>query len=360
ALRTISAAQAHKVHQTPMTSTSIADNAPTPTNSSSQATIFPNSSQDVDGLKTQQQHAQQQGNQAPFKPETISDNVPNAMFDANTMEAIRIFLAFAAHKSFTVFQMDVKTAFLHGTFKEDVYVCQPEGFMDVDHPSHVFKLKKDLYGSKQAPRTWYDELSTFLLHNHFFKGTTDPTLFIRRFDDDILVVQVYVDDIIFGSTHPSLGLDLQRKKNAHFSSTTGSSHLLGLESCHTNIQSFECSREVLRKMMGIVSTEMELVLEQSQQGSSHEVSVSSEGVEELKRIVKIKGEKKEALHTTLVRYRDQTMALQPHSSGVKIQDLMLNQQRYIQDESLFYQSLSQISDIQALPQKNMFNKIVGQ
>ncbi|GJV89593.1 retrovirus-related pol polyprotein from transposon TNT 1-94 [Tanacetum coccineum] len=118
------------------------------------------------------------------------------------MEAIRIFLAYAAHKSFTVFQMDVKTAFLHGTLKEDVYVCQPEGFIDADHPSHVYKLKKALYGLKQAPRAWYDELSTFLLQNHFFKGTIDPTLFIRRFDDDILVVQVYVDDIIFGSTHP--------------------------------------------------------------------------------------------------------------------------------------------------------------
>ncbi|GJT07591.1 retrovirus-related pol polyprotein from transposon TNT 1-94 [Tanacetum coccineum] len=117
------------------------------------------------------------------------------------MEAIRIFLAYAAHKSFTVFQMDVKTAFLHGTLKEDVYVCQPEGFIDADHPSHVYKLKKALYGLKQAPRAWYDELSTFLLQNHFFKGTIDPTLFIRRFDDDILVVQVYVDDIIFGSTN---------------------------------------------------------------------------------------------------------------------------------------------------------------
>ncbi|GJX81682.1 retrovirus-related pol polyprotein from transposon TNT 1-94 [Tanacetum coccineum] len=118
------------------------------------------------------------------------------------MEAIRIFLAYAAHKSFIVFQMDVKTAFLHGTLKEDVYVCQPEGFIDVDHPSHVYKLKKALYGLKQAPRAWYDELSRFLLQNHFFKGTINPTLFIRRFDDDILVVQVYVDDIIFGSTHP--------------------------------------------------------------------------------------------------------------------------------------------------------------
>nr|GEY19954.1 copia protein [Tanacetum cinerariifolium] len=98
--------------------------------------------------------------------------------------------------------MDVKTAFLHGSLKEDVYVCQPEGFIDADHPSHVYKLKKALYGLKQAPRAWYDELSTFLLLNNFFKGTIDLTLFIRRFHDDILVVQVYVDDIIFGSTHP--------------------------------------------------------------------------------------------------------------------------------------------------------------
>ncbi|GJR04480.1 retrovirus-related pol polyprotein from transposon TNT 1-94 [Tanacetum coccineum] len=118
------------------------------------------------------------------------------------MEAIRIFLAYAAHKSFTVFQMDMKTAFLHGMLKDDVYVCLPEGFIDADHPSHVYKSKKALYGLKKAPRAWYEELSTFLLHNQFFKGTIDPTLFIRRFDDDILVVHVYVDDIIFGSTHP--------------------------------------------------------------------------------------------------------------------------------------------------------------
>nr|GEX61940.1 retrovirus-related Pol polyprotein from transposon TNT 1-94 [Tanacetum cinerariifolium] len=103
------------------------------------------------------------------------------------MEAIRIFLAYAIHKSFIVFEMDVKTAFLHGSLKEDVYMCQPEGFIDADHPSHVYKLKKALYRLKQAPRTWYDELSKFLLQNHFFKGTLDPTLFIRRFEDDILV-----------------------------------------------------------------------------------------------------------------------------------------------------------------------------
>nr|GEU89442.1 copia protein [Tanacetum cinerariifolium] len=105
------------------------------------------------------------------------------------MEAIRIFLAYVAHKSFSVFQMDVKTAFLHGSLKEDMYVCQPEGFIDADHPSHVYKLKKALYGLKQAPRAWYDELSTFLLHNHFFKGTIDMALFIRHFYDDALLAK---------------------------------------------------------------------------------------------------------------------------------------------------------------------------
>nr|GEZ43149.1 retrovirus-related Pol polyprotein from transposon TNT 1-94 [Tanacetum cinerariifolium] len=135
-------------------------------------------------------------------PLTLKWLFKNKHDEEQTVIRNKIFLAYDAHKSFTMFQMDVKTAFLHATLKEDVHVCQPKGFIDADHPSHVFKLKKALYGLKQAPRAWYDELSTFLLQNHFFKGTTDPTLFIRRFVDDILVVQVYADAIIFGSTHP--------------------------------------------------------------------------------------------------------------------------------------------------------------
>ncbi|GJQ92307.1 retrovirus-related pol polyprotein from transposon TNT 1-94 [Tanacetum coccineum] len=120
-------------------------------------------------------------------------NFEESFTPVTRMEAIRIFWAYAAHKSFIVFQMDVKTAFLHGTLKEDVYVCQLEGFIDVDHPSHVYKLKKALYGPKQASRAWYDELSKYLLQNHFFKGNIEPTLFIRRFDNDIRVVQYGMD-----------------------------------------------------------------------------------------------------------------------------------------------------------------------
>nr|GEV78588.1 hypothetical protein [Tanacetum cinerariifolium] len=98
------------------------------------------------------------------------------------MEAIRIFLAYVAHKGFTMYQMDVKTAFLHGSLREYMYVCQPEGFFDADHPSHVYKLKKALCGLKQASRSWYNELSTFLLQNRFSKGTIDPTfgIFINQ------------------------------------------------------------------------------------------------------------------------------------------------------------------------------------
>nr|GEZ23331.1 hypothetical protein [Tanacetum cinerariifolium] len=311
AQRTIPAAQAQQVHQTSTTSTSIAETAPTPSNS-------------------------QQGNQAHLQSTTVADNVSNAMFDANTFvhtfatpstsaaessssqyvdpsnmhmfyqpylyefqwnknhpleqlirEPSRLVLtknqlrsdgdmcmyaltvssmkpknvkeamtdlawiesmqeellqfkrldegidfeeSFASvarmegfidagHKSFTVFQMDVKTTFLHGTLKKDVYICQPEGFIDADHPSHVYKLKKALYRLKQAPRAWYDELSMFLLHNHFFKGTIDPTLFIWRFDNDTLV------DSGFKLTG-FLDADYAGCKDT-FKSTSGGAQLLG-------------------------------------------------------------------------------------------------------------------------------------
>ncbi|GJY42862.1 retrovirus-related pol polyprotein from transposon TNT 1-94 [Tanacetum coccineum] len=103
-----------------------------------------------------------------------------------------------------VYQMDVKTAFLNGNLREEVYVSQPDGFVDPNNPNHVYKLKKALYGLKQAPRTWYDMLSSFLISQDFSKGLVDPTLFIRKEGKELLLVQVYVDDIIFAASTPEL------------------------------------------------------------------------------------------------------------------------------------------------------------
>nr|GEY85654.1 retrovirus-related Pol polyprotein from transposon TNT 1-94 [Tanacetum cinerariifolium] len=132
--------QEPQVRQTSTASTTIADTVPIPTNSSSHATNILITLQDVDELNLN----------AMIDEEGL--DFEESFAPVARMEAIRIFLAYAAHKSFIVFQMDVKTAFLHGLLKEDVHVYQPEGFIDADHPSHVYKLKKALYGLKQAPR----------------------------------------------------------------------------------------------------------------------------------------------------------------------------------------------------------------
>nr|GFA37653.1 putative ribonuclease H-like domain-containing protein [Tanacetum cinerariifolium] len=132
------------------------------------------------------------------------------------LEAVRLFIAYAAHKSFTIYQMDVKTAFLYGPLKEEVYVNQPDGFVDPYHPDKVYRLKKALYGLKQAPRAWYDELSKFLLSKGFTKGSIDPTLFITKHRGDILLVQIYVDDIIFGSTNPNLSKRFEKLMHSKF------------------------------------------------------------------------------------------------------------------------------------------------
>ncbi|GJS63130.1 retrovirus-related pol polyprotein from transposon TNT 1-94 [Tanacetum coccineum] len=135
------------------------------------------------------------------------------------LEVVRIFIAYVAHKNITIFQMDVKTAFLNGPLKEEVYVSQTEGFIDPEFPNHVYRLKKALYGLKQAPRAWYDKFSSFLIQHGFTKDIVDPTLFTRRHGEDILLVQVYVDDIIFGSTNPYFSkrtLTLTSKTTYHY------------------------------------------------------------------------------------------------------------------------------------------------
>ncbi|GJU64820.1 putative ribonuclease H-like domain-containing protein, partial [Tanacetum coccineum] len=113
------------------------------------------------------------------------------------IEAIRLFLAYVSFMGFIVYQMGVKNAFLYGTIEEDVYVCQPPGFADPQFPDKVYKVEKALYGLHQAPRAWYETLSTYLLENGFRRGTIDKTLFIKKDKGNILLVQVYVDDIIF-------------------------------------------------------------------------------------------------------------------------------------------------------------------
>nr|GEV57516.1 putative ribonuclease H-like domain-containing protein [Tanacetum cinerariifolium] len=120
------------------------------------------------------------------------------------IEAIILFLAYASFMGFMVYQMDVKNAFLYGTIEEELYVCQPLGFEDRDHPDKVYKVVKVLYGLHQAPRAWYETLATYLLENGFQRGIIDQTLFINKQKGDILLAQIYVDDIIFGATNKDL------------------------------------------------------------------------------------------------------------------------------------------------------------
>ncbi|GJU30992.1 putative ribonuclease H-like domain-containing protein [Tanacetum coccineum] len=147
------------------------------------------------------------------------------------IEAIRLFLAYASFMGFLVYQMDVKSAFLYGTIEEEVYVTQPPGFKDPDHPDKVYKVVKALYGLHQAPRAWYETLANYLLGNGFKRGKIDQTLFIKKQKGDILLVHVYVDDIIFGSTNKELctGFEKLMKDKFQMSSIGELTFFLGLQ-----------------------------------------------------------------------------------------------------------------------------------
>jgi hypothetical protein len=119
------------------------------------------------------------------------------------LESIRKLLAYATYHGFKLYQMDVKSVFLNGPIKEEVYVEQPPGFKNSEYLNHVYKLSKTLYGLKQAPRAWYECLRNFLVTNGFRIGKVDPTLFTKTVAKDLFVYQIYVDDIIFGSTNKS-------------------------------------------------------------------------------------------------------------------------------------------------------------
>ena len=132
------------------------------------------------------------------------------------LESIRILLAYACAHNFKLFQMDVKSAFLNGVISEEVYVAQPPGFVDFEKPNHVFKLKKALYGLKQAPKAWYDRLKSFLVDHKYSMGLVDNTLFTKKKDSHIIIVQIYVDDIIFGSTCQDLCDDFSKIMHDEF------------------------------------------------------------------------------------------------------------------------------------------------
>ncbi|GJT73476.1 putative ribonuclease H-like domain-containing protein [Tanacetum coccineum] len=152
------------------------------------------------------------------------------------IEAIRLFLAFASFMGFIVYQMDVKSAFLYGNITEEVYVKQPPGFEDPAHPNKVYRVVKALYGLHQAPRAWYERLSTFLLKHGYRRGAIDKTLFIKKDRRDIMLVQVYVDDIIFGSTKSSMVKDFEElmQKEFKMSSMGELTFFLGLQVKQSN------------------------------------------------------------------------------------------------------------------------------
>ncbi|GJW94173.1 uncharacterized mitochondrial protein-like protein [Tanacetum coccineum] len=133
-----------------------------------------------------------------------------SLIKAMQIEAIRLFLAYASFKDFMVYQMDVKSAFLYGKIKEEVYVCQPPGFEDPDFPDKVYKVEKALYGLHQAPRAWYETLSTYLLDNGFQRWKIDKTLFIKRYKGDILLMSSMGELTFF------LGLQVKQKKDGIF------------------------------------------------------------------------------------------------------------------------------------------------
>ena len=146
------------------------------------------------------------------------------------MKSNRIHLTLACHLKFKLYQMDVKTAFLNGFLKEEVYVAQPKGFIDPHFLDHVLYLKKALYGLKQALRAWYDRLTQYLVSYRFTIGQADQTLFIKRKDNELIVAQVYVDDIIFGLTRDELAHSFSKLMQAEFEmSMIGElTHFLGL------------------------------------------------------------------------------------------------------------------------------------
>ncbi|GKB01161.1 retrovirus-related pol polyprotein from transposon TNT 1-94 [Tanacetum coccineum] len=132
------------------------------------------------------------------------------------LESIRILLVYACALDFKLFQMDVKSAFFNSFINEEVYVAQPLGFIDFAKANNVYRLKKALYILKQAPKAWYDRLKAFLIKHDYIMGMIDNTLFTKKKDSNLIIVQIYIDDIIFGSTYQELCDDFAKIMHDEF------------------------------------------------------------------------------------------------------------------------------------------------
>ena len=146
------------------------------------------------------------------------------------LKSIRILLAIASHLNFKLYQMNVKSAFLNRMLQEEVYVEQPKGFVDPHRPDDVYKLKKALYGFKQAPKAWYDRLTAYLTEHGFKRVFANTTLFIRKYKNYFVVAKIYVDDIVFGATNDSLAQSFvdEMKKMFKMSMVGELTYFLGL------------------------------------------------------------------------------------------------------------------------------------
>ena len=142
------------------------------------------------------------------------------------LKSIRILMSIACTMNFKLFQMDVKCAFLNGYLNEEVFVEQPKGFKDPHFPDHVLRLKKELYGLKQALRAWYDRLTQYLLDRGFKREYADRTLFVKNDEDYLLVPQVYVDDIIFGATIDTQAIEFSKEMKKEFEMSMVGAYIL--------------------------------------------------------------------------------------------------------------------------------------
>jgi hypothetical protein len=167
------------------------------------------------------------------------------------LEEIRILLVFVMSKGFKLYQMDMKSAFLNGVIQEEVYVRQPPGFENSKYPDRVYKLSKPLYGLKQASRAWYARLKTFLLEHGYVMGSVDKTLFTLNHGTDFLLIQIYVDDIIFGGSSHTLVSRFQEMMKSEFQmSMMGElTFFLGIQVKQTNQGTFMHQAKYMKDLM---------------------------------------------------------------------------------------------------------------